>query len=50
LHAIILGPQVPDAEQIAIRFDRNSAFHYLDAGRYLMAQVLLHVLRLLAQG
>ena len=44
------SPQVPDAEQIAIRFDRNSAFHYLDAGRYLMAQILLHVLRLLAQG
>lgn len=34
--------------QVAIRFDRNSAFHYLDAGRYLMAQILLHVLRLLA--
>ncbi len=32
---------------IGARFDRNSAFHYLDAGRYLMAQLLLHVLRLL---
>ena len=25
----------------------NSAFHYLNAGRYLMAQLLLHTLRLL---
>lgn len=33
--------------EVAIRFDRNSAFHYLDAGRYLMTQVLLHVLSLL---
>ena len=32
---------------IGARFDRNSAFHYLDAGRYLMANLLLHVLRLL---
>jgi hypothetical protein len=50
LRAAFPPPSVPDAEQIAIRFDRNSAFHYLDAGRYLMAQILLHVLRLLAQG
>ena len=32
----------------AIKFAKNSAFHYLNAGRYLMAQVLLHVVRLLA--
>ena len=25
----------------AIKFARNSAFHYLDAGRHLMAQLLL---------
>ena len=28
----------------AIKFARNSAFHYLNAGRYLMAQILLHAL------
>ena len=33
---------------IGVRFDRNSAFHWLDAGRYLMANLLLHVLRLLS--
>ena len=27
----------------AIKFAKNSAFHYLNAGRYLMAQLLLHV-------
>ena len=32
----------------AIKFAKNSAFHYLNAGRYLMAQILLHSLRLLA--
>ena len=31
----------------AIRFDHNSAFHFFDSGRYLQAQLLLHVLRLL---
>jgi len=31
----------------AIKFAKNSAFHYLNAGRYLMAQLLLHALRLL---
>jgi len=31
----------------AIKFAKNSAFHYLNAGRYLMAQILLHTLRLL---
>ena len=33
---------------IGVRFDRNSAFHWLDAGRYLMTNLLLHVLRLLS--
>ena len=32
----------------AIKFAKNSAFHYLNAGRYLMAQILLHTLKLLA--
>ena len=32
----------------AIKFAKNSAFHYLNAGRYLMAQILLHTLRMLA--
>ena len=32
----------------AIKFAKNSAFHYLNAGRYLMAQILMHTLRLLA--
>jgi hypothetical protein len=32
----------------AIKFAKNSAFHYLNAGRYLMAQILLHAIRLLA--
>ena len=50
LRAAFPPPTMPDAEQVAIRFDRNSAFHYLDAGRYLMAQILLHVLRLLADA
>ena len=31
----------------AIRFDHFSAFHFFDSGRYLQAQLLLHVLRLL---
>ena len=31
----------------AIKFAKNSAFHYLNAGRYLMAQILMHALRLL---
>lgn len=31
----------------AIKFAKNSAFHYLNAGRYLMAQLMLHTLRLL---
>ncbi len=29
----------------AIKFAKNSAFHYLNNGRYLMAQLLLHALR-----
>lgn len=32
----------------AIKFAKNSAFHYLNAGRYLMAQLVLHVIRILA--
>jgi len=32
----------------AIKFAKNSAFHYLNAGRYIMAQILLHTLHLLA--
>ena len=32
----------------AIKFAKNSAFHYLNAGRYLMCQLLLHTLQLLA--
>jgi hypothetical protein len=31
----------------AVRFARGSTFHYLNSGRYLMAQTLLHLLRLL---
>ena len=31
----------------AIKFAKNSAFHYLNAGRYLMAQMLLHAMHLL---
>ncbi len=31
----------------AVKFAKNSAFHYLNNGRYLMAQMLLHALRLL---
>lgn len=31
----------------AIRFDANSAFHFFDSGRYVQAQLLLHVMRLL---
>ena len=39
--------QQPHADPAAaVRFDRNSAFHFLDGGRYLMAQLLLHALRL----
>ena len=34
---------------IGVRFDRNSAFHYLDAGRYLMTALLTHVFDLLAR-
>jgi hypothetical protein len=34
----------PADPAIRARFDRNSAFHYLDAGRYIMAQSLLHML------
>jgi len=34
----------------AIKFAKNSAFHYLNSGRYLMAQILLHTFRLLAPG
>ena len=34
----------------AIKFAKNSAFHYLNAGRYLMAQILLHAVRLLSPG
>ena len=34
----------------AIRFDSFSAFHFFDAGRYLQAQLLLHLLRLLGAG
>ena len=32
----------------AIKFAKNSAFHYLNAGRYLMTQLLLHALRTLS--
>ena len=32
----------------AIKFAKNSAFHYLNAGRYLMAQIMLHTLKMLA--
>lgn len=32
----------------AIKFAKNSAFHYLNAGRYLMAQLVLHSMRLLS--
>ena len=46
-HAATLSAAFPPDPAIGVRFDRNSAFHYLDAGRYLMAQLLLHVLRLL---
>ena len=38
----------PADADIGARFDRNSAFHYLDAGRYIMANLLMHVFRLLA--
>ena len=31
----------------AIKFAKNSAFHYLNGGRYLMAQMLLHAMSLL---
>ena len=31
----------------AIKFAKNSAFHYLNTGRYLMAQLLMHTLHLL---
>merc|ERR1719240_901256 len=34
----------------AVKFAKNSAFHYLNAGRYIMAQILLHTMRLLAPG
>ena len=34
----------------AVKFAKNSAFHYLNAGRYLMAQTLLHLLQLLTHG
>ena len=37
----------PKDASIGARFDRNSAFHYLDAGRYVMADLLLHVFALL---
>jgi hypothetical protein len=32
----------------AIKFAKNSAFHYLNAGRYLMVQLLLHAMKLLS--
>ena len=32
----------------AIKFAMNSAFHYLNAGRYLMAQLVLGAFQLLA--
>ena len=34
----------------AIRFAQGSTFHYLNAGRYLMAQTLIHLLHLLTHG
>ena len=42
-----LDAAFPSDPTIGARFDRNSAFHYLDAGRYVMGNLLLHVLRLL---
>ena len=44
--AVVMGTIVDDTIY-AIRFDHNSAFHFFDSGRYLQAQLLLHVLRLL---
>ena len=32
----------------ATKFAKNSAFHYLNAGRYLMAQLVMHALKQLA--
>jgi len=37
-------------EQPAIKFAQGSTFHYLNAGRHLMAQTLLHLLHLLTHG
>jgi len=37
-------------EAPAIKFAQGSTFHYLNAGRYLMAQTLLHLLQLLTHG
>ena len=34
----------------ALKFATGSTFHYLDAGRHLMAQHLLHLLRLVSGG
>ena len=34
----------------AIKFAQGSTFHYLNAGRYLMAQTLLHTMHLLTHG
>ena len=42
-------PSLEEDQAIAVRFDRGSAFHYLDAGRYIMCQLLLHTLQLLAR-
>ena len=45
-YAATLDASFPRDASLGTRFDRNSAFHYLDAGRYLMTNLLLHVLRL----
>lgn len=50
MHAATLKAAFPadPASSPAAKFDRNSAFHWLDAGRYLMSQILMHALRRLA--
>ena len=47
LHPLPYNAVFQDTPQ-AIKFAKNSAFHYLNAGRYLMAQLLLHALQQLA--
>ena len=38
------SPACLQSDAHAVKFAKNSAFHYLNSGRYLMAQMLIHAL------